>query len=25
LFDSKTWRWKLLYEVKLPQEESLYH
>jgi hypothetical protein len=23
LFDSKTWRWKLLDEVKLPQEESL--
>jgi hypothetical protein len=25
LFDSKTWRWKLLDEVKLPQEESFYH
>jgi hypothetical protein len=24
LFDLKTWRWKLLDEVKLPQEESLY-
>jgi len=24
LFDSKAWRWKLLDEVKLPQEESLY-
>ena len=24
LFDSKTWRWKLLDEVKLSQEESLY-
>jgi hypothetical protein len=24
-FDSKTWRWKLLDEVKFPQEESLIH